>query len=93
MSRRIDRLQGRIGWRLTRLRDKEGREMTVSSFLLIDAWLHLQLTGEAPDLDPGISQFLADAVLRPSDGDVLLTLRQECRAIHRSPRAGGSSRA
>ena len=83
IAARVDRLSGRIGWRMTILRSETGREMTVPTALLLDAWLRVQLRSEPPNLPHQVSLFLAGARLRRSDGEMLVALREVCRGIWR----------
>ena len=83
IAARIDRLAAKIGWRHTVLRDDRGREMTVPTFLLLDAWLRVQLEGEPANLPHEVSLFLAGAKLRASDGEMLIALREVCREVWR----------
>lgn len=81
LASRVERLASRVGWRYTVLRDDRGQEMTVSTLLLVDACLRVQLTGGAPNLPPRIAQFLARARVRSSDGAVIATLHEVCRDL------------
>jgi hypothetical protein len=79
---RLERVFGRIGWRLTTLHDRYGNELTVRSVVLVDAWLAWQLEGIPPtSLPRRVARFLADGRMRQSDGDVLLGLRDACREM------------
>jgi hypothetical protein len=78
---RLRRLDGVIGWKLTTLRKRNGQELTVKTTTLVDAWLAVTLDGEVPNLDPRVSRFLADAKVRPTDGEFLAGLVHACRAI------------
>lgn len=79
---RLDRIIGRVGWRITTLTDQRGREMNVKSVDLIDAWLAFQMTGVVPSSLPRrVSLFLAGAKLRRSDGEMLISLRDACRQM------------
>ena len=79
---RLDRIMGRVGWRITVLTDQRGREMNVRTVDLIDAWLAFQMTGVVPATLPRrVSLFLAGARLRLSDGELLIGLRDACRQM------------
>lgn len=77
---RLRRLEGKVGWKLTTLRKRNGEELVVRSEILIDAWLKV-MWGAVPNLSPRVSGFLAEAVLRPADGEMLVTLNHFCRGI------------
>lgn len=78
---RLRRIEGAIGWQVTTLRQRSGAEVTVKTTTLLDAWLRVMLAKEPPNLHPRLSRFLATAVMSARDGEFLIGLRDECRAI------------
>lgn len=90
LEARLSRLRAQIGWRLTTLTDRRGREITVPTFDLLDAWLGLVLHGKSPalSLSRRVSVFLAGARVRGHDGEMLNALRDACRAYWHADREG-----
>jgi hypothetical protein len=80
LEARLATIRAAIGWRRTILTDRRGDELVVPTLLLIDAWTALVLREERLSLPPRVVRFLADARLRPADGEMLLALQDACRA-------------
>lgn len=64
---------------MTTLTDATGRELTFPSTMLFDAWLRV-VAGEPVGLPLRTMLFLSRAKLRRSEGEMLIALRDECRA-------------
>lgn len=81
LEARLASLKAQIGWRMTVLTDKRGRELMIPTVDLLDAWLAWRLQGKEPAtlLSRRASVFLAGARLRGYEGDMLLGLRDACR--------------
>jgi hypothetical protein len=88
LATRIDRLEGRFGWRFALIRDRHGREMSFDGGALVDAAIEVALTGVLPATFPRRAWlFLAGAHLRPRrDGDFMFVLRDACQARARGDR-------
>lgn len=90
LEARLASLKAQVGWRLTTLTDKRGRELTVPTFDLLDAWLAWQMHGKSPalSLPRRVSIFLAGARVRGHDGEMLRALRAACRAYWHADKEG-----
>lgn len=80
LEARLASIKAQVGWRMTTLTDKRGRELTVNTVDLLDAWLGLVLHGKTPaaSLPRRVSIFLAGARVRGHEGEMLKALRDAC---------------
>ena len=82
LEARLATIRAQVGWRLTTLTDKRGRELTVNTLDLLDAWLAWQMEGRPPTALPRrVSMFLAGARMRGYDGEMLRGLQHACRVM------------
>jgi hypothetical protein len=87
LEARLASLKAQIGWRLTPLTSRRGREVIVPTYDLLDAWLAWQLRNEHPvtTLSRRVSIALAGARLRRYEGEMLVSLAEACRDYWRRP--------
>lgn len=73
LDARMEALDRRLGWRLTRLTDSKGRSVAISSGPLLDEALRVA-SGHKPRLNPDLAKFLSRVEPRSEHGDLLALL-------------------